>query len=60
MKIAQTIIDRGGDDILSVYENQGNRYEDIRDPFEDDRKTIFKTPLIVSPVLGFKKVRHEG
>jgi predicted transposase YbfD/YdcC len=41
-KIAKTIIDREGDYLLAVKENQGNLYEDIHDLFEDDQKYNFE------------------
>jgi predicted transposase YbfD/YdcC len=41
-KIAKTILERGGDYILAVKENQGHLYEDIHDLFEDDWKHDFK------------------
>ncbi len=41
-KIAKTIIDRDGDYLLAVKENQGHLYEDIHDLFEDDRAYNFE------------------
>lgn len=41
-KIAKTIVDREGDYLLAVKENQGNLYEDIHDLFEDDQKYNFE------------------
>jgi len=41
-KIAKTIVDREGDYLLAVKENQGNLYEDIHDLFEDDQKHNFE------------------
>jgi predicted transposase YbfD/YdcC len=41
-KIAKAIIDRGGDYLLAVKENQGNLYEDIHDLFEDDQQYNFE------------------
>ena len=41
-KIAKTIIDRDGDYLLAVKENQGNLYEDIHDLFEDDQQFNFE------------------
>jgi len=37
-KIAQRIVDQGGDYILGVKENQGRLYEDIHDLFEDNQR----------------------
>ena len=37
-KIAKTIIERGGDYILAVKENQGHLYEDIHDLFADNQQ----------------------
>ena len=33
-EIARTIVDRGADYLLAVKENQGQLYQDVRDPFE--------------------------
>jgi predicted transposase YbfD/YdcC len=44
-KIAKTIVDREGDYLLIVKENQGNLYEDIHDLFEDDQKYNFENAL---------------
>jgi predicted transposase YbfD/YdcC len=41
-KIAKTIVERGGDYLLAVKENQGNLYEDIHDLFEDDQQHNFE------------------
>ena len=41
-EIAKKIIERGGDYILAVKENQGHLYEDIHDLFEEDWKYDFK------------------
>jgi predicted transposase YbfD/YdcC len=41
-KITKTIVERGGDYLLAVKENQGNLYEDIQDLFEDDQPYNFE------------------
>jgi predicted transposase YbfD/YdcC len=41
-KIAQEIVDRGGDYILAVKENQGHLHEDMYALFEEDWKHNFK------------------
>jgi predicted transposase YbfD/YdcC len=40
-KIAQTILQQGGDYILAVKENQGHLYEDLADLFGEDRRYGF-------------------
>jgi predicted transposase YbfD/YdcC len=40
--IAKTIIDRKGDYLLAVKENQGHLYEDIHDLFQDDQAFNFE------------------
>ena len=41
-KIAKAILDRDGDYLLAVKENQGHLYEDIHDLFEEDQKYDFE------------------
>jgi predicted transposase YbfD/YdcC len=41
-KITKTIVEQGGDYLLSVKENQGKLYEDIHDLFEDDQQYNFE------------------
>ena len=41
-KIAQTIIDQGGDYILALKENQGHLFKDVQDLFEADTATGFQ------------------
>lgn len=41
-KITKTIVDRDGDYLLAVKENQGNLYEDIHNLFEDDQQYNFE------------------
>jgi predicted transposase YbfD/YdcC len=41
-RIAETILERGGDYLLAVKENQGNLYEDMEYVFEQDRQDHFE------------------
>lgn len=41
-KIAQTIVDQGGDYLLSLKENQGHLFKDVQDLFETDAVTGFQ------------------